>query len=94
LNRAIKGAVFERPDDGTFAGRVPLCPGVVAFTGTFEACRQELRCVLEGWVLTGLKLGQRLPVLDGIDLHEEPRPEMLDTVEAARVRGKAASAWL
>jgi len=32
-------------------------------------CENELRSTLEDWILVGLKLRHRLPVLGGIDLN-------------------------
>jgi len=54
---------LRKLDDGTFAGRVPECPGAVAFGATLRACEDELRATIEDWVVVGLKLGHRLPVL-------------------------------
>jgi len=44
-------------EDGTFFGRIPLCKGVVAFAVTLRECEDELRSMLEDWVLVRLKLG-------------------------------------
>ena len=35
---------------------------------TLEACREELREVLEEWIVLGLKMGHPLPSIDGITL--------------------------
>ncbi|GAH17658.1 unnamed protein product [marine sediment metagenome] len=40
----------------------------------------ELRSILEDWILAGLKLGHPLPVIVEIDLNREPTYEPLDTV--------------
>ncbi len=61
-------AVYDKLEDGTFAGRIPLCAGVVAFGLTLQECEAELRSTLEDWILVGLKLGHPLPVIGGIDL--------------------------
>jgi hypothetical protein len=53
---------------------------VIAFSSTLRGCEEELRSTLEDWLLVGLKLGHRLPVLDGIDLNEEPRVEPVDVL--------------
>ena len=31
VNRAMKHATYDKLEDGTFVGRVPLCKGVIAF---------------------------------------------------------------
>lgn len=70
--QAMSEAVYDKLEDGTFAGRIPTCVGVVAFGETLRECEDELRSVLEDWLLVGLKLGHPLPVLAGIDLNQEP----------------------
>ncbi|MBA3314834.1 MAG: type II toxin-antitoxin system HicB family antitoxin [Planctomycetaceae bacterium] len=80
LHRAMAAAEYDKLDDGSYAGRIPVCPGVLTFGPTLPRCEDELRSTLEDWLLVGLKLGHPLPVLDGIDLNEEPRLEPLDAV--------------
>jgi len=63
LNQAMAHAVYDKLEDGTFAGRVPPCKGVVAFGSSLRACEDELQSTLEDWILTGLKLGHPLPVI-------------------------------
>jgi len=63
LNQAVAHAVYDKLEDGTFAGRVPPCKGVVAFGSSLRACEDELQSTLEDWILTGLKLGHPLPVI-------------------------------
>lgn len=80
IDQAIAQAVYDKLDDGTFSGRIPACQGVVAFGSTLQECQQELRSVLEDWILLGLKLGHALPVIAGIDLNEEPTHEPVDAM--------------
>jgi predicted RNase H-like HicB family nuclease len=68
FERAMAQAVCDRLDDGTFAGRIPPCLGVVAFAASLAECSEELRFTLEDWVLLGMKLAHALPVIAGIDL--------------------------
>jgi hypothetical protein len=77
--RALDKASYDKLKDGTFAGRIDLCPGVVAFSANLIECQAELRSTLEDWIWLGLKLGHTLPIIDGIDLNKEPH---LDPVEA------------
>ncbi len=72
VEQAMAEAVYEKLDDGTYAGRIPSCPGVVAFGDTLRMCQEALQSVLEEWILLGLKMGHSLPVLEGIDLNQEP----------------------
>lgn len=66
-------ATYELLEDGTFYGRILDCQGVWANAETLEASRDELKEVLEEWIILGLQLGHQLPVLDEIDLcfHKE-----------------------
>jgi predicted RNase H-like HicB family nuclease len=80
VDQALAQAVYDKLDDGTFAGRVPAGPGAVAFGTTLRACEDELRSVLEDWILVGLKLRHPLPVIGGIDLNQEPLLEPVDAL--------------
>lgn len=71
LHRAMAGAEYDKLGDSSVAGRILACPGVIALSPTLRGSEEELRSTLEDWLLVGLKLGHRLPVLDGIDLNEE-----------------------
>jgi len=64
LNRALSQAEYDKLEDGTFFGRIPLCKGVVAFAATLRECENKLCSVLEDWVLVGLKLGHELPIMN------------------------------
>ena len=77
---ALSEATYDKLEDNTFVGRIPSCQGVVAFGSSLRACEEELRSTLEDWVLVGLRLGHRLPVLNGIDLNKELKREPVDAV--------------
>jgi len=80
ISKALSKGTYEKLEDGSYAGRIALCPGVVAFGGTLRICEQELQSTLEDWVLVGLKKGHRLPVVEGIDLNEEITREPLEAM--------------
>ena len=80
LERAMAQAVYDKLDDGTYSGRIPSCRGVLAFAMNLSECQDELRSVLEDWILVGLKFGHALPVIDGLDLNQEPVREPVDAV--------------
>jgi len=80
INLVLAQAVYDKLEDGTYSGRIPSCIGVVAFSTTLQKCEGELRSILEDWVLLGLKLGHRLPIVDGIDLNKEPQHEPVEAV--------------
>jgi predicted RNase H-like HicB family nuclease len=77
---ALAEAAFEKLEDGSYAGRIPSCTGVVAFGTTLRECENELRSTLEDWILVGLQLKHPLPVIQGIDLNKEPAREPVDAV--------------
>jgi len=80
VNQAMVQAVYDKLEDGTFAGHIPLCKGVVAFGSTLHNCEEELRSTLEDWVLVGLKLGHPLPVIADINLNRKLSRESMDAV--------------
>lgn len=80
IEGALAKAVYDKLEDGSFAGRIPLCKGVVAFEGTLRECETALRSVLEDWIILGLKMGHRLPTIKGIDLNRKPRRERVETL--------------
>lgn len=51
LDKALQHARIEQIEDGTYFGSIPDFRGVWSIAATEEACRQELREVLEGWNL-------------------------------------------
>ena len=69
LEAALGLARYDKLEDGTFAGEIPKLKGVVAFGSTLRGCEHELRSTLEDWLLVGLRLGHKIPVLGGIDLN-------------------------
>ena len=80
VDQAMAQAVYDKLEDGSFAGRIPICKGVIAFGTTLRECEDELRSTLEDWILVGLKLGHPLPVIADMDLNGEPARESLDAV--------------
>lgn len=80
VDQALGEAEYDKLEDGTFAGRVPSCTGVLAFGQTLRECEDELRSTLEDWILLGLKLDHELPVIAGIDLNRRPAHESVDAL--------------
>jgi predicted RNase H-like HicB family nuclease len=68
IHAALHQAKYEILSDGTFYGEMPGLQGVYANAETLEACRDELKEALEGWIILGLQLGHSLPIIEGIDL--------------------------
>jgi predicted RNase H-like HicB family nuclease len=84
LSDYVSGAMgksgVRQIEDGTWSGRIPDCPGVIAFGASREECEDELRSTLEEWILLGLKLGHELPIIGGINLNRAPELEPLDSL--------------
>ncbi len=61
LDAAMRRARYEiLSDDGTYYGEIPGFDGVYAVAPTLEACRDELKDVLEEWLL--LRVARNLPI--------------------------------
>ena len=73
IQAALRRANYEQ-EEGTFYAEVPDMPGVLACGTTLETCRQQLIEVIEGWLLVGIRHGDVLPVLDGINLNITAEP--------------------
>ena len=71
IRAAMEHAHYEILEDGTYYGEIPDCSGVYANAETLERCRDQLREVLEDWIVLGLRMGHTFPVIDGISLGVE-----------------------
>ncbi len=71
INRAMSKAVYEKLEDNTYSGKIPQTPGVVAFGETLYQCQEELRDALEGWLIVKIRHGDKLPVIEGINLNKK-----------------------
>ncbi|MBM3327720.1 MAG: type II toxin-antitoxin system HicB family antitoxin [Calditrichaeota bacterium] len=79
IKAAMRRAKYEIIDDpNPFYGEIPELPGVWANAATLEACRDELKEVVEEWIILGLKFGDPIPVLDEIDLNYKPEPMLAE----------------
>ena len=70
IDAALEQAEYEKLEEGSYSGRIPVCPGVIAFANGLRECERQLRSTLEDWLLLGLRLGHSLPVVAGIDLNK------------------------
>ncbi len=58
----------REPGSWALAGLI-VASLVISFGQTLRECENELRSTLEDWLLVGLRLGHKLPVLSGIYLN-------------------------
>jgi predicted RNase H-like HicB family nuclease len=70
IEAALEMAHYDKLEDGSFAGEIPKLKGVIAFGKSLRECENELRSTLEDWILVGLRLGHKLPVVSGIDFNK------------------------
>lgn len=79
IEAALELARYDKLEDGSFAAEILKLKGVVAFGRSLRGCENELRSTLEDWILVGLRLGHKLPVIGGIDLNKVPNGRMATT---------------
>ena len=59
IKAAMRKAHYEiLPDNEGYFGKIEVLQGVWANADSLEACREELREVLEEWILLGIKMDQ------------------------------------
>jgi predicted RNase H-like HicB family nuclease len=80
IDCALSLAEYDKLEDGTFSGHIPGCKGVIAFGKTLRKCENELQSTLEDWIFVGLKLGHKLPIMEGFDLNKEPIHESVESL--------------
>ena len=68
IQNAMRLAKYEILEDGKYYGEIPGFQGVWAQAENLEDCRTELQSALEDWLVLGLHLGHKLPVVAGIQL--------------------------
>jgi predicted RNase H-like HicB family nuclease len=61
IEKKLKEAKYKLLKDGTYFGEIVGITGVWASAKNLEDCRQELKEVLEDWLLLKLKFGEIIP---------------------------------
>ena len=80
IKAAMRHATYERMENGRFFGRIPPCKGAWGEGKTLEECREDLEGALQDWLVVKLRFGDKVPVVDGINL--TPRGKALKYAEA------------
>ena len=70
IDKAMSRAVYDQLEDKTYCGKIPECSGTIAFGNTLYQCQNELKSVLEGWLLVKIRHGDHLPIIDEVDLNK------------------------
>ncbi len=60
LEKRLKKAKYKILRDGSYFGEIPGLKGVWADGHTLEDCREELREVLEDWILLKVRNAEQL----------------------------------
>ena len=69
ISAALHKAHYELlSEDKLYYGEIPGFEGVYATAENLEDCREELRSVLEDWLLLSIYKNLPIPVIDNISL--------------------------
>ncbi len=75
IEEALKRAQYEIiEDEEPYYGEVEELKGVWATGKTLEECRNDLKEVIEGWILLSIKKGLPIPALGNIEVKEIQAP--------------------
>lgn len=80
IKAAMRHAEYELMENGGFFGRISVCKGVWGEGKTLEECREDLEGALQDWIVIKLRFGDRLPVVDRININ--PSAKSLKYAEA------------
>ena len=81
IEEALKRARYEIiEDEEPYYGEVEELKGVWATGKTLEECRNDLKEVIEGWILLSIKKGLPIPALGNIEVKEIREPRELSFV--------------
>ncbi|MEW6738547.1 MAG: type II toxin-antitoxin system HicB family antitoxin [Nitrospirota bacterium] len=73
IEEALKRARYEIIDDEEpYYGEIDELKGVWASGKTLEECRNNLKEVVEGWILLSIKRGLPIPPLGKVEIKEIP----------------------
>ncbi|GIK61651.1 MAG: type II toxin-antitoxin system HicB family antitoxin [Ignavibacteriota bacterium] len=69
INKAMIKAHYEiLQDDRSYYGEIPGFEGVYASASDLETCRNELKEVLEEWILLRVSRNLEIPKVEGLSL--------------------------
>ncbi len=72
VEAAMRKAKYKMlPQNEGFFGQIPGFRGAWANASTLEPCRNELREVLEDWMLVRVRQGLTLPIIFAINLNSK-----------------------
>ncbi len=65
IDAALASARFKVLGNKTWFGEISACKGVWANAKTMKQCKEELREVLEDWIVLKLRSNEDLPAVHG-----------------------------
>jgi len=68
IEKAMQKAKYEKLEDGTWYAEIPNFQGVWANGKTVERTRKELQEILEEWLFLGIKDGDSIPKISGMEI--------------------------
>ena len=68
IQAALRKANYKTLEDGTWFADIPGFQGVWANGRTVEECRDELREVLEEWLMLKIRDNDPIPVVDQLEI--------------------------
>ncbi len=83
INAALRKAHYEiLPDGEGYFGAIEGLQGVWAQADTLEGCREELREVLEEWIILGLKMRHPILAIEEIEVtRQDGRDECISNMQ-------------
>lgn len=71
ISKRMKLANYKLLDDSSYFGEIPGNDGVWAEAARLEECREQLRDVLESWIVVKLRHGDVIPEFESApDSHD------------------------
>jgi len=67
---ALSHARFNRNEDGSWTVEVPPLSGCITWGATRSEALEMAEDAIEAWVLTALRFGDEIPVIDGCVLEQ------------------------
>jgi predicted RNase H-like HicB family nuclease len=62
---ALSCAIFSQDEDGSWTVEVPVLPGCVTWGETRAEAAVMAEDAVQGWLVTALRFGDEIPVIDG-----------------------------
>jgi predicted RNase H-like HicB family nuclease len=79
----VREAQFETMEDGRIYARISSCEGLWADGDTLPLAQEQLRSVLDDWILIKARHGDPFPAIAGYD--NNPQPAYAEADQAERV---------